>query len=183
MASRDLGAIQTRLRSLLDETEDLAEPLAELDDWSTWLVDRPQSLKGLSQAEVIEKLRLWHRAFDYYLAADPGQSYPFASEPGKPPAFAQAEARDKLVRLVRQQQKKVREVLANFDIERIEAEEGSPLIVGVTEKSQLATQPTDNEALHGRVARIEPGEGGYRAGGRVVLVAHAICFEYVTSEG
>ncbi len=170
------------LDALRKEPGDLSEALSELEDWFTWLVDRAQSLPGLSQAEVIEKLRLWHRAFDYYLAADPGQSYPFAPDPDKPQAFALAEARDKLVGLVRRQQEKVREVLGKCDVQRIEAEEGSPLIVGVTEKSPLATQPTDDEALHGRVARIEPGEGGYRAGGRVILIAHAICFEYVASE-
>lgn len=188
LLDRAVEAPQVRSLALLDldalrkEPGDLSEALAELEDWRAWLVDRPNGLLRASQAEVVEKLRLWHRAFDYYLAADPGQSYPFAPDPDKPQAFALAEARDKLVCLVRRQQAKVREVLARVDVERIEAEEGSPLIVGVTEKSPLATQPTDDEALHGRVARIEPGEGGYRAGGRVILIAHAICFEYVASE-
>jgi hypothetical protein len=178
-ASAGLGAIRNRLQGCREEAGDLAEALGELEDWFTWLVDRAQSLRSLSQAEVIEKLRLWHRAFDYYLAADPGQSYPFSPEPDKPPAFTQAENRDKLVGLLKRQQAKVREVLALVAIERIEAAEGSPLVVGVIEKSQLATQPTDDDSLHGRVARVEPGEGGYRAGGRVFLVAQAICFEYV----
>ena len=177
-----LGLLLLRLKGRRNASDDYSDALLELEDWRTWLVDKPKELSGLSQAEVLEKLRLWHRPFDYYLATDPQSSYPLAEDPEKPAAITLPEAREVLAELLRGQQRQVREQLAKLGIERIEAEEGSSLIAGVVEKSPLESVPTDERDQHFRVARLEPGSGGYRAGGRVFLVAHAICYEYAGPE-
>jgi len=141
--------------------------------WWVWLEEKREILQGLRDEDLRDKLRVWREALDYYLWTDPAEAILPAFTEASPPVGTLTPFLEHL----RKAQKALRQFLSEQGIERIEAPVGSEFIPGVVERSTKPPEPTEDPALHGRVYRIEPGEGGYRAQGRVLMPSYARRYE------
>ncbi len=146
----------------------------ELRDWFGWFAEKIPLLQGLPEAETIELVLRWHRALDYYVWASPDEELDLAALVALLPPQA---ARTLLERLAANQAK-VRDLLAIHGIERIQVPAGSSLLAGQVEWSDLPPVETCRPDLHGRVGRIEPGEGGYRTPSRILVPSRARGYIY-----
>lgn len=69
-------------------------------------------------------------------------------------------------------------VLAGRGIHRLVVASGAPATPGEVVPLDDQSVPTDDRELDGRVARIEPGHGGWRLAERVVVPARAALYHY-----
>lgn len=168
--ARDLRS----LLSCLNSEGACAEAAAVVDDWLAWFLDKGLPLKQMSATEVATRLEVGHRALDYFLFASPDKIHPMCDD-GMTPSLS-ATARTKLVKMLGDLQAEVISLLRDKGIERMVAPEGSCLIPGMVDMSELGTVPTKNPRLHDKVAHVEPGEGGYRAGKTVLVRCYARCY-------
>lgn len=158
-----------------DATHPERETAGVMLAWLVWLTEKKTVLEGLQGSELIDKLRFWQGPLDYYLWANPEEEIlltfkpsPQALEPLNNYFLADLKAR----------QQRLQQFLAEQGIKRIEAVPGSPFVPGVVERSSKPPQPTSDPALHDRVYRVEPGEGGYRFQGHVLMYSLARRYEY-----
>jgi hypothetical protein len=166
------------LRPLSDETGNLHQKKAiELMAWLTWLTEKQDLLGTLTDEQLAARLLQWQRNVDYYLWTDPAEVENLLSSDTEAPALT-VEQRQHLVDRLRNEQSQFRELLASRGVQRIEAFEGSLFQVGQVERSQRPTRPTSNRDFHDKVYHIEPGEGGYRFGDRILMPSRARRYEY-----
>lgn len=147
-----------------------------LVDASAWLEQWSGKLRVLSGADLDGKVKIIHQYLDYFLTTPP--KFHDARQ------LIGADAQLALEQLIARQQAGLTEYLKQQGIARIDAGPGTETITGVIEINPSAEPvPTNDPNLHNRVARIAPGDGGFRHGKEVLVWARATLYRYVGSEG
>ncbi|MDH7568174.1 MAG: hypothetical protein QHJ73_01140 [Armatimonadota bacterium] len=152
------------------------EAAMAIHEWLVWVCEKLGSLTSLSEEELVLKVRLWGRRLDYYLWADPAEHLRPHIVPGDP--LFDDSVMVPLVRHLSERQRDVREYLRAHGITRIEADSGSAFLPGLVERSDRPSEPTRDLRLDERVFRVEPGDGGYRLGEKVLIPSRARRYKY-----
>lgn len=165
---------KAELQKIADDETALEQAAARVMlHWWVWLEEKREALQGLRGEDLLNKLSAWRGALDYYLWADPRE----AILPALAEASLPKEAVGSFLDHLQNAQKTLRQFLSEQGIERIDAPAGSEFIPGVIERSNKPPELTDDPSLCDRVCQIEPGEGGYRARGRVLMPSYARRYE------
>ena len=133
---------------------------------------KPAELQTLATDQIIDKLKMWHRALDYYLAADPATEFA-----GQLPDNLKSDFRPIIAAFIERQRLNMA-LLQGHGIERITATPGSRRVAGLVEASELGLEPTSDPDLDGLVASVLPGEGGFRTNQKVIIAAAARLYKY-----
>ena len=157
------------LRELAREEGSAGGGVSEAADWLAFLAEKAPLFEVLPEEQATEQLLRWHRVLDYYLWASPQEELDLVALAG----HLGSQAAEALARRLGEAQERLRGVLAEKGLERIPAPTGSSFVAGVVEWSELGVEETSDPALHHRVFRLDPGEGGYRASGRILVPSHA----------
>lgn len=163
--------LRTVLKSLVDRGDPEA---ATLNSWLTWLYERPSVLTALPESERVDKFCTWRVKLDYYLYTPPTQLDSLELLAGLRPSD-----RQRVIKSLEQQQLAVQSQIGRLGISRMETPPGSDFVCGVIEISRKEALPTHKPEEDGKVARIEPGEGGYKLGTRILAptLARPYCLD------
>lgn len=147
------------------------------------LVELPERLGAADDDDVVRLLRRHGADLDRALYSAPWQTIEagYAAAVAHDPKLAWLAA--VLPPYLEQKRREAREALRGRGIQRIAPSPGSPLDPYEVVACARAPRPTGQASLDGRVAGVQPGEGGWKLHGAVVRQAHAEVYAAMPAAG
>ena len=148
---------------------DTYELICELTGWCQWLLDKLYGIVDLPENALTEQVQLLGPRLDYFLYTSPADFKNQLIQRSWPSDEATL-----FIETLQYCQKDLQSRLKARQLERIEVEPGRAFTPGVVNRKEAVVEPTRDPNLHDRIARLDPGDGGYTMRGKVLFPSRAV---------